>query len=95
VPVSSSAAAGAGAGAGAGGSSGGSGGSSMWQRFVAFSAGVGVASLWFSASLSSDVWHSVSAFKALPVCWRRQDAIATMPFNAICPLAPTLARRRR
>ena len=31
----------------------------MWQRLVAFSAGVGVSALWSSVSLSSDVWHSV------------------------------------
>lgn len=37
--------------------------SSAWQRFVAFLTGVGVSSVWFYYTISSDVWHSTAVIE--------------------------------
>ncbi len=36
---------------------------SSWQRFVAFLTGMGVSSLWFYYTISSDVWHSTAVIE--------------------------------
>lgn len=37
--------------------------SSAWQRFVAFLTGVGVSSVWFYYTISSDVWNSTAVIE--------------------------------
>jgi hypothetical protein len=49
-------------------------GSSSWSRFVAFLTGVGVSSIWFYYTISTDVWHSTAVIENSLVDFRKDMA---------------------
>jgi len=55
------------------GSAGGSG-SSAWSRLVAFTTGLGVSSLWYYYTISTDVWHSTAVIENSLAEFRKDTA---------------------